>query len=126
MYFVSVGANLELTPQARLLVDALLDACRALGYGRKQTAAFQILTEAQWKRQADGGGGQHVSLYRVALMPAQVIRAWIKRIAPAYGLRVFDRTDDICRLIDAVDAQIGSQRRQLRMTLSDEQDRRSA
>lgn len=102
MYFASLGANVELTPQARLLVDAYLAACRALGFGRKQVASHLRLTEAQWARQIDGTDGQHVSLYRLALSPARLIRAWIKEIAPAYGLRVFDRNDDICRVIDAV------------------------
>jgi hypothetical protein len=101
MYF-ALGASFELTPQARLLVDAYLAACRSLGFGRKQVASHLRLTEAQWARQIEGSDGQHVSLYRLALSPARLIRAWIKEIAPAYGLRVFDRQDDICRVIDAV------------------------
>ena len=102
MFVIGLGAPVELTPQTRLLVDAYLRVCRALGFGRKQVADFNGVSEAQWARQVDGSDGQHVSLYRLANSPTQVLREWIKAIAPAFGLRVYDRQDDICRVIDAV------------------------
>ncbi len=114
------------TPQMRLLVDAFIRACRSCGYGRKEVAAFLGLSEAQWARQVDGSDGQHVSLYRLALAPSGVLAEWLKAIAPAYGLRALDRRDDILRLVNAVEAQVGSQRRQLRMTLPVERERRRA
>lgn len=94
-------AAFQVTPQSRLLVDAFEAAAKAMRYGRKQIAGFLGLTEAQWKKQFDAEEGQHVSLYRVAGAPPDVIREWIKKIGPAYGMRVFDRNDDIVRLIDA-------------------------
>ncbi len=114
------------TPQMRLLVDAFVSACRACGYGRKQTAAFLGLTGAQWARQVDGTDGQHVSLYRLALAPPGVLRVWIQAISPAYGLRALDRRDDLLRLVNAVEAQVSTQRRQLRMAINPGQERRRA
>ncbi len=116
----------QITPQRRLLVDAYQAAARALGYGRKQIASWLGLSEAQWRKQFEAEDGQHVSLYRLADTPPDVMRTWIKAIGPAYGLRVFDRNDEIVALIDANRAQVSAQRRQHGGTLPAEQERRRA
>jgi hypothetical protein len=121
---VGASAAFQITPQRRLLVDAYQAAARALGYGRKQIASWLGLSEAQWRKQFEAEDGQHVSLYRIADTPPDVMRTWIKAIGPAYGLRVFDRNDEIVALIDANLAQVTHQRRQQRLPV--EQERRRA
>ncbi len=113
------------TPQDRLLVDAYAAAAKAMGYGRKQIADWLGLLESQLDRQLRGDDGQHFSMYRAARGPAIVMREWLKRVCAAYGLYVIDR-EELAQLIDAMRAQVGTQRRQQRMVLPAEQERRRA
>ena len=88
------------TPGARILVDPLVAEAKSQGYQRKQIAAFQELTEGQWRRQVEAEDGQHVSAYRLALAPPDVIRGWLTRLCPAYGLRALDERDQMIALVE--------------------------
>lgn len=88
------------TPQSQLFVDALCAALRAVGIAPKEAAHTQHLTEQQWSMQCSGRGG-HVSLQRITALPAVAIRRWLMDVAPAYGLRCFDRNDDLVKLYDS-------------------------
>lgn len=109
--FAAPNAAFEVDKESRWAVDAWHSACRALGYGRKQMAAFLRLDEGQWRKQFEAEGGQHVSAYRLSVAPIDVKREWIKRMAEDVGLRVFDAEDDIALLLDTLKAQAGQERR---------------
>lgn len=95
----SFVAAWEPTPQSQLFADALCRALRAVGIAPKEAAHHQHITEQQWSKQCAGRDG-HVSLQRITCLPAVAIRRWLMDIAPAYGLRCFDRHDDLVALID--------------------------
>lgn len=104
----------EVKPVDRVLVDAYGRACRALGYGRKEIAAFQGLNESQWKRQLNAEPGQHVSAYRVCRSPEDVMRQTIAELAPIYRRRVVDERDLLLPLIADARSLVESNRELLK------------
>jgi len=111
----------EVQARDRVLVEAYARACRALGHGRKQMAAFQDLNESQWKRQFAAEPGQHVSAYRICASPREVMRQTFIEAAPEYGLRAIDEHDTVLPLITEV-RTLSEINRQLLRTLGVTED----
>lgn len=107
-YMSALAATWQRTPQSQLLVEALQDALAALRIRPKEAAHLQDLSEPEWSKQCAGEQRRHVSLQRMTRLPPAVMRLWLKQIAPAYGLRCFDRNDDIVSLIDGVQRVVSS------------------
>ena len=107
-YMVALSATWQSTPQSQLFVEALQDALAALRIRPKEAAHIQDLSESEWSKQCANEQRRHVSLQRITRLPPAVIRMWLKQIAPAYGLRCFDRNDDIVALIDGVQQAVSS------------------